>query len=355
MRSVLTTEDVKRIIEQTFNGNLREYLLSGKTITYTNENSEEVLLVEDDGAQTKVDLAEALNVYFYSWKNRLVEKGNPYLTPQYSTFDDWVLSLNFSMNESYCLVEITREEATQSQDIDNGTKEGKLTFLIQANKIKNIDYYVEKVRNKYLGEPQTIQNSNGDMLKAYMVLGALTYEQEPIMTALGECYIANCNFSINYLTSALTYSDINVAISFTGDDSYNADGTIIGETKYLSMPFIKTTWQAVFANTAVPMVNRPDLTGYIATSLSTIKTLSFYDFNQSLTEQFNTLFWQFGAYRKNGILTAASAVNVPVYIKITVGGNSYVYRDMIDNVEKTITNNDFNISSITLKGWGRNN
>ena len=49
------------------------------------------------------------------------------------------------MNEAYALVEITDEEVTVSQDIDSSTKTGNITFLIQTDKVKNLDYYVSKL------------------------------------------------------------------------------------------------------------------------------------------------------------------------------------------------------------------
>ena len=68
------------------------------------------------------------------------------------------------MNESYGLVEKIDEEVTASQDIDSSIITGKVTFLIQTDKVKNLDYYVTKIRNKYLGVPQDIQKSYSDIL-----------------------------------------------------------------------------------------------------------------------------------------------------------------------------------------------
>ena len=87
--------------------------------------------------------------------------------------------------------------------------------------------------------------------------------------------------------------------------------------------------------------------------MSNVKTLTFYDFNKELSMKFNDLFWRCSCYRYDGVISSQQNVNIPVYIKITSNGHTYVFKDMIDQMEKTITNNDFNISSITLKGWGK--
>ena len=339
MKTIFTVEDIKNLFKDIFE-----------------DNSEKILLIdEEDGTKTEKDIVEYLNVHFYSWKNRLVEKGDESFDeqPALSVFDAWVQSLNFSMNEAYALVEITDEEVTVSQDIDSSTKTGNITFLIQTDKVKNLDYYVSKLRNAYIGNPESIQNSYGDILKAYITIGNLMYEQEPTMTQIGECIKVSLAYRISYLNDAQTYSDTQIEISFTGDDTYGPTGEIVGTTKYLSMPITKMTWQNIIASTPIPTAERPDLTGFLATSLSQAKTLSFYDFNKTLTNQFNNMFWLSGAFRYNGLKTSVQSVNIPVYVRITNNGNTYVYKDMIDNMEKTISNNDFNVSSITLKGWGK--
>ena len=362
MRTIFMTEDVKNIVEHIFNGNLAQHRVSNGSIVYNNPNSEKILLVdEDDGTQEEKDLAEYLNIKFYNWKERLVSKDDKTLEErsQFSVFDDWIQSLNVSMNETYALVEKIDEEVTNSQDIDSATITGKITFLVQTNKIKNLDYYISKIRNSYLGNPQDIQNSYGEIVKAYILMGALTYEQEPFMTQLGETIVVSCNFKISYLTNALSYNDIQIQISLDGDDLYNEQGEIVDilgnptDTKYLTMPITKMTWQNIFTSKAVPTIERPDLTGYVASALSNVKTLTFYDFNKELSMQFNDLFWRCNCVRYDGIIENKKDVNIPVYIRIISNGHSYIYKDMIDQMQKNITNNDFNISSITLKGWGK--
>lgn len=354
MRTNFTIEDVKNIVDNIFNGNLWQSRVSNGGIEYKNPNSEKILLIdEENGQSTEKDLAEYLNIKFYNWKQRLVEKGSNDELPPLSVFEDWVQSLNFSMNEAYALVERIDEEVTASQDIDSATYMGKITFLIQTDKIKNLDYYITKIRNQFLGVPQEIQNSYGDIVKAFIMIGALTYDQEPFTMQLGECVITTLNFRISYLNDALTFSDTEIEISLNGDDEYNENGEIVGETKYLKMPITKATFQNIFASNPLPTSNRPDQTGFVATSLSTAKTFSFFDFNKELSLQFNDLFWSCSAYRINGVITLPKDVNIPVFIRIKSNGKTYVFKDMIDNMQKNLTNNDFNISSITVKGWGK--
>lgn len=361
MRTIFTIEDVKNIVDIIFNGNLWLSRASNGQIPYKNENSEKIILIdESDGSKEEKDLAEYLNIKFYNWKQRLVEKGEDDVnTSPFSVFEDWVQSLDFSMNEAYALVERIDEEVTASQDIDSATYIGKITFLIQTDKIKNLDYYITKIRNHYLGNPQDIQNSYGNIIKAYLMIGSLLYDQEPFTMQLGECIICSLNFRISYLANALTYNDTKIEISLRGDDIYNENGEIVdinGEpttTKYLEIPITKATFQNIFSTNPLPTSNRPDITGFVANALSTAKTISFYDYNKDLAMQFNDLFWSCSAHRINGQITNVKDVNIPIYFRITSNGKSYVYKDVIENMQKNLTNNDFNISSITVKGWGK--
>lgn len=354
MRTLLTNQDVKNIIKKIFNGNLEEHKINNN-VAYVNPNSEPINITDEDtGDITQVDLATYLNVTFYTWKNRLVEKSqfSAIEEPSLSVFESWVNSLNFSMNESYALVELIDEEATVSQDIDSVSKIGRITFLMQADKTSNFDYYLAKIRNIFLGNPQDIQNSFGDIIKAYLSFGTLLYQDEPLRTQLGECIIATCNFRITYLSEALSYNDQQIEISLDGDDTYN-NGQIVGNTNYLTLPITKLTWQNIFNSQAIPTQTRPDLTGFVINSLSSVKTLTFYDFNKTLSLRFNTLFWECNCLSKDGVTQMPKDVNIPVYIRVTTGGHFYVYKDVIEQMQKVISNNDFNISSITLKGYGK--
>lgn len=342
MRTIFTTEDVTNIVEDLFNGNLRAYKASKGSILYKNPNSEEIRQPNEiDGTVKIMDLAEYLDIHFYDWKRRLEEKDKM----KNENFGAWISSLNGSMNEAYALVEKVDEEATPSQDIDNATIIGRITFLVQSNKLPNLDYYTTKIRNKLLGVPYDIQNRFGDKIKAYIMIGSLNYEEELIMTPLGETAIVTSNIRISYLTEAQTWNDTKVEISL--DE---------GQT-YYEMPITKDTRQVVFTSNPVPRQTRPDIVGSMNASLSTAETYTYYDFNKDLTNALNDLFYSLGAVAINGVPTSVRDVNIPVLIRLTtkIGDETktYLYSDVIDSMGKVRTNSDFNISTITLKGWGK--
>ena len=343
MKTTFTSEDLKNLIEQIFNGNLRQSLASKGSVSYSNPNSEPIIFIDaETNEQTSKDLAEYLDVHFYNWKERLVETSDPYYEKKFVNFEDWVESLNGSMHESYALVEKLDEEIVASQDIDSASITGKITFLVQADKIKNLEYYVTKIRNLYLGNPEDLQNSYGDIVKAYLLIGTLVYDQEPLMTQLGETVIVSCNFRLSYLNDALTYSDVQVSISLDN------------EANYYTMPITKATYQDIFAIDAVPRNGRPDLTGVVATTCTMVKALSFYDYNKDLNKLLNEKFWGLSAYKVDDVVKSASEVNIPVFIKVVTGGHTYIYKDVIEQMEKVVTDNDFNVCSISLRTWGKN-
>lgn len=350
MRTILNTDDIRNIIDEIFNGNLWKHKASAQKIAYENQNSPEIILVDEfDGSKTKSDLAQYLNIKFYSWRERLMEKSEE--LGDSDVFNSWVQSLNGSMNEAYALVDVVDDEVTMSQDIDSATKLAEVTFIIQSDKVANLDYYINKLRNQYIGVPQIIQNSFGEKIKAFILLGVAIYDQEPFASPLGQTVIVKMNVRLSYLMDAMTYDDTKIEISLDGDDKYNADGTVQGETKYSEMPITKITWQNIVQSNAVPTQFRPANTGFVGTSISTVKTFSYYDFNKGIALRLNDLFWSLGAVKIDGKTTTSYTVNIPIYIRITNNGHTYVYRDMVDNIQKNISNNDFNISSITLKGY----
>ena len=352
MRTIFTNQDIKNYIETIFNGNFAMFKASNGQIPYSNPNSEKIALLDtDNGLEEFVDLAQYLNIKFYSWKERLVEKGDHvYGESSLMPFDSWVDSLNLSLKESYALVEKIDEEVAMSQDLDSATILGKITFLIQADKVSNLDYYITKLKNIYLGNPQEIQNSYGDTIKAFVTLGSLIYDQEPITTQLGECFVVTSNFKITYLADAKTFSDIKVEMSLEGDNNWSEET----QTGYLEMPLTKVTLQRLFNTTPLPKYNRPDITGYVSSAVGNTETYTFYDYNKKLSKKLDDLFWRFGAIKIDDVATTIQEPSVPLYIRVTTNGHKYVYRQIIDNMQKSLSNNDFNICSISVKGYGKN-
>ena len=346
MRTILTNEDLKNIATNIFNGNL--YLhKANNSIPYENPNSENIEIInEDTGVVEEIDLAEYLNIKFYSWKNRVVEVSDLDITKRLTPFDVWAQSMDMSMNKSFALIETIDDESQASQDIDNASRIARITFLVQTDKIANLDYYVTKIRNSLLGKIQTIQNSYGKLLKAYISLGCLIYDTEPETLQYGSVIQCSCGFDISYMADALCYEDIEVEMSLNGEN-----GT------YHKVPITKSTCQLICIGNAEPTVTRPDLTGVVNTTMTWVKTFTFYDFNQEFNKELNKIFWSRGAYKQGNSLDNMISIkydpNIPVFIRIKTDGRYYLYKDVIGNIEKIVTNGEFTITTLVLKGYGK--
>ena len=332
MRTIFTTYDAKEVIKNIFNGG---------------EYSEKIVLKDlEDNKTEEVDLAEYLNIDFYAWKNRVVshESGDGVHDTVLSAFDAWVESMNYSFDKSFGLVEQIDEEVTATQDLDNAIKTYRVTFLIQADKIMNLEYYVEKIKNKTMGVPQDIINASGDTLKTYILVGSLIYDEEPTTIQFGECITASCIVRISYFADAESYHDSKIELSLDGDVD---DG-------YMTMPFIKITSQAIFNSNPVPTQARPDLAGFVAASQTSTLVISFYDLmNERLSQRLNELHWSSGAVKIDGVEVPKKDVNIPVFVRVTNGGHTYTYKMVITRLDKVISSGTFNISSISLNTWGK--
>ena len=348
MRTNFTTEDVKRLVEAIYNGNLAQNRAtkgSVDEIPYVNENSENIAIYDEYGAYLgEKDLAEYLNIHFYTWKNRLESK-----KPTDDGFDAWLGSLNLSVNEALAIVEVVDNKAVASQDIDAADISGRVTIVMQTNKVALLDAYAQKIHNKYLGAPQEIVNSYGDKLAAYINMGIILYDEEPAMTQLGSTVVVSLNFTISYMPQAYTYADTQIEFSFDKETWHK-------------LPFSNAKMQTFLTNSAVPYMQRPDTTGVINTAVSNTWAINFFDFkNNEFCAEFNRIFYNFGATetREEGAQWDRNPLvpfNDPLYAKVSIlfpndtKRTEFLYSYTICDMTKQIVNNDFTINSMTLRG-----
>lgn len=309
-----------------------------------NENTLPVTLIDEvEDTRTDVDMVSYLDIKFETWWHHaqtaieeLAENGG-------NIRESWKQSLNSKLGESYALIEQLDEETITSQDIVGATIMGRITFMIDANKVKNLEYYLRYLKNLYTGKPIKREASTGDSVIGYLTLGILLYDQEPTMGQTGEHIVATLNWRFNYMNIAATYDDVKLEISLGSDI----------EADYKVMPMIKYTAQNQFTKEPVPVATRVDLTGMLITAITKGITISFYDFEKALTNEINALFWKLGAYKIDDVVQSEQAVNIPVYLRATVGGHKYTFYMVITNMEKVFANNEFIISSIALALWGK--
>lgn len=362
MRTVFTLEEAKRVVEGLYNGNLAEYRAKKGAVEYINENSEKILLKDEYGKELgEKDIAQYLNLHFYTWRNRVVESegGEHFTIDGQESVAAFVKSLNGSMNDAYALVELTDNKALASQDIDAGKVVGRVTIIIQANKVALLDYYATKIRNKYLGAPQDITNSFGDIIKAYLGMGIILYDSEPTETQLGETVIVSFNFTIDYLADAFSYADTDISFYIGEEDPDELEVNPLN-LHYMHLPLTKASLRSVCEYKACVHAQRPDLSGAINENIANSLTLQYFDFkNEQLVDELNAEFWNRGAikYSTDGESWENNTINefnTPVLMKVkhTFSDGTFIYYKyalVITDMNKDITNGEFNVNTLTLK------
>lgn len=323
MKTILTNNDVKNIVENIFT-----------------TNNEPIKVKDEYGNVEETTFKDLLNIKFYAWRNNVVHDGggNQFYV------DEWVESLDYNMNKTFGLVEITDSSVVASQDIDSATIEAKITFLCSVNVVQNLDYYLLKLRNTYSGIAQDIQTANGEIRKAYINIGCLLYDDQPVNTPNGEMLTVSANIDIDYLTDALGYRDIKFEISHNYFTAQTPQQIVFEE-----LPLTKATAQTIITSQAVVKQNKPNQQGFKPTSATNITTMAFFDFNQDFMTWLDDIFWGTCAISKNGSAITSTDTEFPICLKVTTRNNIYILYYIIDNIEKVYTNSEFTLCSMTLK------
>lgn len=302
---------------------------------------------EDSGEETTTSIVDYLNVDFYSWRNRVVDIDAEHTQ---IPFQSWVESIEDSMNDAYGLVEIQDETTQISADIDNGTIDCKITFMVNSNKIEQLEAYLAHLREIYKGVPQTIVNRYGKSLKALIFVGALIPVDDPALTQIGDTIFCECGFSISYLLDALAYTDETLQVSFDG-------------TNFFDIIVSKDTHQLIFQAQANPKANRPDIAGDIATSATRVETLTFFVFSgSSIMDEIKEIFNKYCAVMvwdnesQEYVEAPIQNIRQEIFIKVESGDGDnkkgYIYKNVFTQIEKVRSNSDFTIMSITMKTSG---
>lgn len=320
MRTILTAEDLKRLLQTAFE-----------------TNTEEIVLKDESGVETKADLYEYLNIHFYTWKNRLDE-----LYDGARNYNEWVENISLSLGRGFALVTLTDSDVLASENIDMVGVTAQVTFVIQADKAPLLEYYCTKVRTKTAGVPFDFINSAGDKRKGFINTGILLYEEEPTMSQFGEVITCTMNATFGVLNDAATYMDEKVELSFSGL-----------ENTYTEFIYTKLSYKLGTVANAVAPTNRPDLTGQIVSSLFVGLTMTYYDYKDEFYNTLNHIVMSACALKVDNETKSVSNVNIPIYVKITSREHVYEYKMVLLNSEKVVTNGDYNVNAISLGIYGK--
>lgn len=312
-------------------------------------NNDFAITAEDENEEiTSVNsIVSYLNIEFYAYKKDL-RTGDYLDVYDTDSINNWVKSLNVSMNKGFASVELTNNTPMTAYDLDGGTVNGKVNIIIQTDRVANLDFYITWLRNKYVGTFEDIV-SNGTTYTSHIVIGVLEVS-EVYQCALGQCVTATFDISISYLEKAETYQDENIEFSFDN-------------TTYYKMPISRLTKSIVFTGKTETRQLQPTTAGTMNSSVSSVyditywllnsntfmKTLDF-DMEKESTYQYSpTVLTPQNPY----ITTDGGIVNYVIYIR-TKKKNSedteytFIYKTVITAYTKQVVNNDMTVVSLKL-------
>ena len=325
MRSYFTNEDMANLLQDIYKDNTLEVVLKD----------------QDTGEETLSDMVKYLDIEFFTWYEHAKSAIENQIDLGESIYESWKNSLNNSIGKSYALIEQTDEETILSQDIMGATIYGKISFICNVDKIKNLEYYLRYLKSEYNGRAIKRETANGGKIGGYLTLGILEYNVEPTQVQVGEVIECAISWKFNYMQIAETYADVKFELSLDG-------------TNYHDLIMSKYTWQNIFTKQAVPRQKRLDNAGFLVTSITQTVTISYWDFESAIANAISEIFWDLGAISIDGVEQTAHEINIPMWVRITKNNKVRVYKKVITNMEKVFTNNDFTIASITLNTWGKN-
>lgn len=315
MKTILTNYDIKNIMENMFN-----------SLTDT------INIVDEDNNVIKqnVTISSYLEPKFYEYREDLkrVDLENDAY--------NYLTALAQTQEATFGLCEIVGTTVTTSQDIDSGSIEANITFLTNANKIAVLENAIALLRQYYAGNKQTIVNSYSKNIDCYINLNTFTYDTEPTISALGEIITATLNISISYLSSASTYNDETYKIGYSEGSLYD-------------IPYSKMSFVNSYSGTTHILQALPNLSGNINSSNTLSITLTLWLFNDNtFLSLLNHNEMVNGAYKVNNVLNTIKPLNEPIYLEITKGNNTYLYRLNKTMFKKEYTNADYTICTLQL-------
>ena len=292
-------------------------------------------------------IVDYLNLEFYTFKKDLKDFVSG-ANDDINVINHWIESLNRSMKASYGLVEVIGNTPMSSQDIDGGTIDGKVSIIIQADKIANLDYYLSTLRTKYIGIFEDLI-SDGVYYTSHIVIGNLNYDTEPFSSVLGQVVLVSFDISIAYMQKVSTYQDEKIKLSF--DD-----------TTYYDLPFTKANESIMFIGNQIIHQNRADTSGNVNNSATNTWVITFWLFDNGFINELQNKLYLYTCDKyitldndNNEVENARPVcpVNIPVYIKRTRNDISYIQKMVLTQFQKNYINNDFTIGTITLNRYSR--
>lgn len=278
--------------------------------------------IEIDDKSTTV--MKELNIEFYSFKRRV------------KAASDYLESMEKSLNQAYCLCEMTNVERLFSRDIDHLTIDGRLTAWLQTDKIKLLEALIEECNAEFSGAIFEVPIGS-ETRNALVQFGTVQLQEVRSATEIGEAATVSIAVKVELAPSISSYNDYKIELSFDGGNTY------------LVAPYTSWTLTYTASQVAMPLANKSD-SGFINVSRSNNISLSLYDFNEGLTAKLRAV-----ALRCNAIGQTPDNLNDAIYMRITVddkAAETYVYKMLAKTITLASINTSFNTIAVVLAPKG---
>ena len=172
-------------------------------------------------------ISEILNIEYYAYKNR--PKPSEEIIEEQLTENREADTLQ-AVNRSFCVLELGGIERLFSKDKDVLTAQPTLEYIIQSDKIKLLEYWLETANMALSGVWMPIEvtftekTEQGEILtvtetrKVLIIFSNISIREYKQSSQVGESIVAQVGVTMEFTPPVATYSDYTVTIAFTDDD-----------------------------------------------------------------------------------------------------------------------------------------
>ncbi|MDE6402077.1 MAG: hypothetical protein K2L54_05620 [Clostridiales bacterium] len=294
---------------------------------------EDIDIVVDENEAPEVwqgkTISEILNVEYYTYKHRpsstleavqkiLKEKGEA--------------NELAALNSAYGLLAIDSIERLFSKDVDMVVLQARLSYYIQTDKIKLLEYLVEDANIATSGIRIPVQFGS-ETRKAVIFFDRPQVDDIQTAAPFGETAIVDIDVAIMLYPDVVSYSDYTVNIEFTEN----------GEAKNADVPLSSFSIAETMTQDAVPGIQARESVGEINLSRATSFVLVFDGYNNPFINYITDKQLASGKTDNNERFT----------MNITRAGKTYTHTVVVKDHQTTVnadTGNETHTLTFTKRG-----
>lgn len=302
---------------------------------FTKYDKDIVLHSEDNDEVKSTTLVKELNTLFYTYQKDELARG--FYGSNEETQGNYIETIAQSLEQTKCLVELTKNEPLAVQDFIGGNVSMVCTFFLSTNKLPLLDALVGEVRSQTKGDITfnglTIDNK---MISTIYSVNNLEVQDYSFISPLGVSSICTLTIDMGYMEYCSFYGDNYIELSLNNKTWYR-------------VPLIKFDIAMSYTTQPNTTQNNPKAIGSISTSASISMNLTYYEK------------WDYEIYEKIRLRCLAVCaseysnnyednINLQniIYVKYNHDGGDYLYKMIITSYATSGTNADFMQASLSL-------